>query len=236
MSLIRTGASFGGCALSGLGSTRRPRCSASRRKASPDLACRRRRDPWLRKVGNVILWAGQRSGDGGETWKSSGASSAATLGAASAAPGQAKPPAFVALPALSGRSRCCSARSWKDCKDCSWDRSRNGPPVRRRSGEIDALDARKFLANANDPMKFEQLKLTLAPGSLRGVSASGGPSSGRPNDSGRKGTAGRARIRNAKQFLPPNRNQCYTVSCRRTTDRNRCGCCEKGKGYIAQTV
>jgi hypothetical protein len=32
---------------------------------------------------------------------------------------------------ISGRSRCCSVRSWSDCKDCSWYHSRSGPPVRR---------------------------------------------------------------------------------------------------------
>jgi hypothetical protein len=39
-----------------------------------------------------------------------------------------------------------------------------------------------------------------------------------------------------EQFLPPNPNQCYTVSCRRTKDRIRCGCCEEREWYIAQTV
>jgi serine/threonine protein kinase len=34
-------------------------------------------------------------------------------------------------PALSGRSRRCFARSWRDCKDCRWDRSRSGSPARR---------------------------------------------------------------------------------------------------------
>ena len=42
-----------------------------------------------------------------------------------------KPPAFVAPPALSGRrSPWCFARSSRDCKDCKWDRSRRGSPVR----------------------------------------------------------------------------------------------------------
>jgi hypothetical protein len=33
-----------------------------------------------------------------------------------------------------------------------------------RNGDVVTLDAQKFLASANDPMKFDRLELTVAPG------------------------------------------------------------------------
>jgi hypothetical protein len=58
-----------------------------------------------------------------------------------------------------------------------------------------------------------------------------------PRRAGAKERPDRRTNQKSEQFLPPNRNQCYTVSCRRSKDRNMCGwLARKGEGYIAQTM
>jgi hypothetical protein len=57
---------------------------------------------------------------------------------------------------------------------------------------------------------------------------------GHPASSEREASSARPSSRTnpkCKQFLPPNRNQCYTVSCRRTKDRNMRMLRGKGRVY-----